>query len=646
MSSGIFKLIVSLITIFIAKPLMSQALDDSIDFSNLTIDCKRHHSTHHHNNSHHNNYDLTYQQLILEVSTDPLSLSGNIYSEFIATATMDSIVFDCHAILEVDSIFFGQKKLNFIHHQNRLIIFFDTSLTKNSKHNLQIYYNGDPTQLGRRSFEHISVDGAPLIWTLSEPYGAKDWWPCKESLTDKLDSVDIIVKTPKTLSTASNGLLQSELIEGDFKTTHWKHKYPIPSYLIAFAVSEYDTINFDVQLTQGSLPVVNYLFPNQKEHFRNAVKSTEKFLHLFDTLFTPYPFMNEKYGHVMMGENRGGMEHTTISFMSTFTFDLISHELAHQWFGDYITCGTWEDIWLNESFATYSTGLSYERLSRKGSFYKWKQAIGHHILSQTDGSIAPPDTLDVGRLFSSRLTYHKGAYFLHMIRHTIGDKPFFNSIKSYLNDSLLAYDFAYTEDFIDHLKKHADGPTIDELFNDWFYGEGYPSYTTIWEQNGDNLELLIQQTSSHSSVSFYEMPIEYHIISENSDTTLVRVENTHNDQTIDLQFSERIKKIEFNPFLNVLSKNNFISKKTKIGELEVYPNPTNSSLQIDLIHPTGVIQNLYIFDYLGKEVHGKIEHQLYNKNKLHIDHLADGIYYINIETSVGKYTKKIVKTSY
>jgi len=172
-------------------------------------------------------------------------------------------------------------------------------------------------------------------------------------------------------------------------------------------------------------------------------------MNLYTTLFEEYPFANEKYGHAQFGWG-GGMEHTTVSFMGSFGRNLIAHELAHQWFGNKITCGSWKDIWLNEGFATYLSGLTIENLDGNSAFITWKQQRINSITSQPNGAVylTDSDTTSVNRIFNGRLSYDKGSMVLHMLRKKLGDADFFQGLKNYLADANHAYGYAKTEDFI------------------------------------------------------------------------------------------------------------------------------------------------------------------------------------------------------
>src|SRR5262249_23701080 len=137
------------------------------------------------------------------------------------------------------------------------------------------------------------------------------------------------------------------------------------------------------------------------------------FLSMYDTLLIQYPFANEKYGHCQFNWG-GGMEHQTMTFMDSYDFLLIGHELAHQWFGDRVTCGNWEDIWLNEGFATYFEALCENEFLGASAWTSWKQNTRNNITSAADGSVKCSDTTDFNRIFDDRLSYNKGAFLLHM----------------------------------------------------------------------------------------------------------------------------------------------------------------------------------------------------------------------------------------
>ena len=162
---------------------------------------------------------------------------------------------------------------------------------------MTVYYHGVPPDNGFGSFVQSTHKGTPVIWTLSEPYGASDWWPCKNSLTDKADSIDIFVTTPAEYKAASNGLLISSLPDGTGMVYHWKHRYPIATYLVCMAVTNYSRYIHKVPFGPDTLKVINYIYPEDSAAAYAQTANAVPMIQVYDSLFGIYPFQNEKYGH-------------------------------------------------------------------------------------------------------------------------------------------------------------------------------------------------------------------------------------------------------------------------------------------------------------------------------------------------------------
>jgi len=293
-------------------------------------------------------------------------------------------------------------------------------------------------------------------------------------------------------------------VEGDYKTCHWKHRYPIVSYLVAFALTNYVEFTQYAVVDGDSVPIVNYVYPEDSAYFAWDSENTPEMIHLFDSLFGAYPFADEKYGHAQFSQG-GGMEHQTMSFMQGLGHDLRAHELAHSWFGNKITLASWHDIFLNEGFATYSTGLSFENMYDGYWWDIWKSNTRNAAMMAPDGSVYVEDTTDVSRIFSGRLSYNKGACLLHMLRWIMGDEAFFSAVRNYISDPMLAFRFATVNDLKAHLESSAN-MDFTEFFADWYYGEGYPIYSinvAQLEEDG-KIYIAIFQEQSHPSVDFFE----------------------------------------------------------------------------------------------------------------------------------------------
>ena len=287
-------------------------------------------------------YDLNYHRFEWEIDPAVLYVKGAVTSYFEPTADgFDKIHFDFLDNLTVDSVLYHGTQMNhsFITGEI-LMIDLPAVIPVGIQDSISVYYKGVPVGGGFGSFANDTHNGVPALWTLSEPYGAREWWPCKQTLNDKIDSTDIYVTSPAQYRVASNGVLVSELEDNGMKTFHWKHRYPIPAYLVAIAVTNYEQYSEWLDIGGDSIHILNYVYPESLAAAKVRTERTADIMALFNDLFGMYPFADEKYGHAQFGWG-GGMEHQTMSFMGGFSHLLIAHELAHQWFGDKVTCGSW-----------------------------------------------------------------------------------------------------------------------------------------------------------------------------------------------------------------------------------------------------------------------------------------------------------------
>ncbi|MFH1298152.1 MAG: M1 family aminopeptidase, partial [Bacteroidota bacterium] len=494
---------------------------------------------------------------------------------------------------------------------------------------------------GFGSFITGEHNGIPVLWTLSEPFGASDWWPCKNDLTDKADSVDILITAPAAYRSASNGILVSETIMGPDKITHWKHRYPIATYLVCLAVTNYAEYSDYVPFGTTMVEVLNYVYPEDSASAASQTPGIIPVMQLFDTLFGLYPFAKEKYGHCQFNLN-GGMEHQTFSFMGSFGHELMAHELAHSWFGDMVTCGSWEDIWLNEGFATYLSGLTYEHMFNGEWWMPFKRNRIDKIVSLPDGSVWCDDTTDVGRIFNSRLSYAKGAMILHQLRWVIGDSAFFTAINNYLHDPDLAFGFARTTDLKAHLEA-TSGQDLTWYFEDWYTGQGFPSYQIQWDQAGDTITLKIDQTQSHPSVSFFELPLSILIMNEMQDTTL-RLDHTFSGETFMIHLPFSVDSVLFDPDLWLISANNSVIgsiPEIELGSsISVMPNPTDDLLHIlfSKLFETMTVQVLDVSGKLLQETDASHMRSIL----LNFQGRSRGIYFIRLQAGSAITVKKVV----
>ena len=546
-------------------------------------------------------YDVKWYRCRWNIDPAIREISGDVTTLFTpAGQEMDSLFFDLSDSLSVDSVRFHNIPASWEHSAGLLKVRFPSAVQPGSADSVTVYYHGVPPDNGFGSFENGMHNGTPVLWTLSEPYGASDWWPCKNGLTDKADSIDIFISTPSAYKAASNGTLISETFAGPDIVYHWKHRYPVASYLVCLAVTNYAIYSHEVPFGADTLMVVNYVYPEDSASAASQTGFIVPMIQLFDTLFGIYPFQSEKYGHAQFGWG-GGMEHQTMTFVYNFGFELIAHELAHQWFGDKVTCGSWADIWLNEGFATYLSGLCYEHLAPV-YWERFREVRVKSIVSNPGGSVYCTDTTSVYRIFDGRLSYAKGAMILHQLRWIMGDAAFFEGMNNYLADVSLAYGFARTENFKSHLES-TGGIDLTGYFSDWFTGEGFPSYHINWEQPGDTVSFTVNQTQSHPSVSFFEMPIPVQFKNASRDT-IIRFFHAFSGQQFKAAIPFPVDSVIVDPGFQLISGNNTSNAVGGHGQrtgLKVFPNPASGQVTFSFgAIPSQGHGTLSVLDHSGR----------------------------------------------
>ncbi len=600
-------------------------------------------------NSADNRSDIVYTRFHFWVDPAVRYIRGEVMTAFKPSELLTSLDFDFSSALTMDSIRWHGQNLGFTRNGNILTVNFPTPLLL--RDSLTFFYQGVPTSSGFGSFETNTHAGTPVMWTLSEPYGAMEWMPCKQALNDKIDSADIFITHPAAYRAASNGVLQSETVETGQKTTHWKTRYPIATYLVAIAVTDYEVFTGEVPHAAGTTPIVNYVYPESVPSAQAAMPGLIAQMQLYNDLFGLYPFQKEKYGHCQFGWG-GGMEHQTMSFMGGFGYELVAHEMAHQWFGDKVTCGSWEDIWLNEGFATYLSGLCYENLAPQ-NWYNFKQQRINSVTSQPGGSVFVDDTTSVNRIFSGRLSYSKGAMVLHMLRWVCGDSAFFGGIRNYLADPNLAYRYAKTADLQANLEA-ASGKNLSGFFADWFIGQGYPSYQIAWSQNGDNLlNFNVKQVQSHPSVSYFELPLPLRLKGAQGQTKDIALPHTSNGQNFQEQADFTVTAVEFDPDLWLISKDNTVTK-VAVGthdlaalgfSLKIEPNPaTGGVLRAVAAAPVSGEMIFSLENAAGQRLVLQTQNLISGENRFSFDvaGLPAGAYFFRMKNGSGEMTAQVI----
>ncbi len=588
------------------------------------------------------NYDLRYQRLELEIDPNQVFVSGKVVSYFIPNQEISSIYFDLTHTLTVSEVKYHDINLAFSQLSTKEIkIDFPSNLSPNVQDSLSVSYSGVPTTGNRGLYFQTHANG-PVAFTVAEPYGPQEWFPTKQSLNDKIERVDLKITTPSQYSTAGNGKLISETALPNNKIqTFWRTDYPIPAYLIAIGVTNY--VKFNDTMGNPPFPFVNYLFPATAANngVLNNIEWTKTVMNTFEEYFGLYPYRNEKYGHMEFSFVGAGMEHATMSSMGWWTQDIIAHELAHQWFGDKITCGAWNDIWLNEGFAVFSVHLSREKLyNTHEEFMNYLADQKNIITNLPDGSVYVPDDglASESRIFDGRLTYAKGGYALRMLKWILGDDLFYQAIREYNSRPDLAYNYAKTSDLQSSIQL-STGKDLTYFFNDWIYGQGYPTYTIKWKQMNNKLIFNVNQAQSHNSVSFFEMPLPFKVNGTNGEVAYFKLDNTSNNQNFEENINFIVSSVEFNYEYQILERNSTValdpalSVENSISQgIRIYPNPVKDILNIE------GLQSKQPYEIINIE--GKLLKKGIAQSSINIFGLPKGVYLLKLQGRNIKFIKE------
>jgi hypothetical protein len=469
-------------------------------------------------------YDARYYGIDLQIDDDNEVIYGIVHIQgIIKSSFLDSIMVNLSGNLTVDSVFVSNRSLEFLHEYDHLTVYLSHTHAWGKPFNFSVAYHGTPAgSFGFIGFSFSERMGMPLIATLSQPMGARSWWPCNDIPQDKADSVDIIVTVDNGLIVSSNGLMQSDMDNGDgTHTVHWKESYPIAPYLVSLGIHPYSVwYDWYHYSPTDSMPLQYYVFPDHDGYSRPRFGVIPYMLEILTGYFGEYPFIEEKYGctHFDWG---GAMEHQTNS--STTANDLgyselvIVHELGHQWWGDLVTCANWRHIWINEGFAVYSEALYFEADSGIDYYHTFMNSFDYY----GDGSVYIDDTTSIWEIFGP-IVFDKGGWVLHMLRHVVGDSLFFESLADYREQ--FGGKSATTEDFRDVVETTC-GMELDWFFQQWIYGTYRPfyHYSFLTEEDpagGWNTHLHIRQVQTTNPLVF-TMPIDLRIITPSKEDAAV-----------------------------------------------------------------------------------------------------------------------------
>lgn len=601
--------------------------------------------------------DVTYYKLNLNISHSQQYLRGEVTVGFRLNSASSTCFLDLRSPLKVDSVKLDNKRITFVQDASKVNLNFDKSYPQGQILSVIVFYQGKPNSSAFGSFTFAShgSSNAPVVWSLSEPYGSPDWFPCKDTPADKADSSDVWITMPSSFVSVSNGVLQKVIDNKDnTRTYQWKNRYPIAQYLISIACSNYTEYkNYFKYSATDSMTINHFVYPESfTTNVKNQLDQTPFMLKLFSEKFGLYPFVKEKYGHAQCGFS-GGMEHQTCSSMGSYGSSLVAHELAHQWFGDKITCKNWENIWLNEGFATYSEAIYAEAVGGRSSYMT---AMNTNITraKRATGTLYVKNITNEAEIFNSDRSYSKGAMVLHMLRGIVGDDKFYKILQNYSTSSV-AFGAASTEDF-QKIAEETTGLKLEYFFKQWVYGEGYPKYTYTWNttETSKELKITISQSTNTNPVVF-SMPVDIKIVMADGAESLTTV--FIDKATQEITFSKpqgAISQVIFDPenkILKDVTENKTTTTVTgnetqeALVDWKVFPNPADNQVVVDFGLSKQAEVAVEIFDKSGKKLKSEAVENLifgnYSKQIL-LSEFSSGTFLVRLRINDQYFGKTLI----
>jgi aminopeptidase N len=618
--------------------------------------------------SHELKYDVKFVHLNLNVERNTKYISGNVKTVATVTASpLDTFMTLLHQNHIIDSIRFNGALLPAVRIDSVVKVKVPAPLPVGSSFTVIVYYKGNPPVGGSAIGSGFSTgtSGAwnnQATWSLSEAIVAYHWWPCKQILTDKIDSSWVFVTTDSLNKAGSNGRLQNVVIVGNKKRYEWKSRAPIDYYLISVAVAKYKEYNLyarPLYLPNDSILIQNYIYDNAINNSNWISQKAElnkmpQVMKLLCNLYGMYPFYKEKYGHCMAPFG-GGMEHQTMTSLGFFDYYVDAHELGHQWWGDNVTCKSWGDIWINEGFAAYTEHLTAYYLD-PSNFASNLSAAHNNVMNVAGGSVffTNHDTLNSNVIFDSRLTYDKGGSIIRSLQFvTNDDSLWFNTLRGfqqqYKNSTASVIDF----------KNYYEAQTnsnATQFFNQWYYGEGYPTFNVTYNYTGSQVFVRSEQATSMPFVTpLFVTPAEYKISRSGKPDTLVRMLHTQPLVTFTLPLTGTVTGVFFDPSNWIINKTmgpardatlgiipgdpNGIATITNAAEITIGPNPVKSILLINAGNLPGKVN---VYDLAGKLIVGK---PLSENVLIDLGTVAPAVYVVKVYDSSGNEirSRKIIK---
>ena len=515
-------------------------------------------------------YDVT--KYILDVKLVPTSPTNKLRGHTTIQAKsqisgLSTLVLDFIG-MTVDSCKVNSSSAIFTRSSTQLFVDLGTSYGAGSSFSADVFYHGNP--VGGFYFTSNSY-GSPVYYSFTEPYDSRLWFPCYDWPNDKA-RCEVICTVPAGYFAVSNGRLYSVTNNPDTTTTYlWKENYQIATYLISVTVCDYAQIDTYAVVETDTIPVQYWVYPQDSLEAVTDFKKTPKMIEYFSDIWLNYPFPGDKYS-MAQAELGGAMEHQTCT---SWGFPMpgdaryewvVAHELAHQWWGDLVTCSDFANIWLNEGFASYAEALWQEYEYGPTAFKNHLIAFEGNIFASRFGSVKYPIYNPPSTYLFGTAVYKKGAWVLHMLRYLLGDSNFFNGMQAY--GQSYAYSTANTEQFQTAIEGYS-GMDLDLFFNQWVYSPNYPILNWSWTYTsiGTTYYLDVNLNQKQTTPLVFKLPLEFRLSTLVKDS-LFTILDTLRNQHFSMVLKSPITGLVFDPNYWVLSADTLTAYPYRAGDLD------------------------------------------------------------------------------
>ncbi len=502
------------------------------------------------------NIDILFYHLDIDIDIDNEYIDGSVYIELNPTINnLDQVKLNLHSSLSITEV--SENAESFSRSGRVVTINLDNEFDTNETVKLLIKYEGSPEIVDGtiKGFRFDSQSGAPAIVTLSTPYLSHYWFPCKDGPTDKADRILVDITIPNEsynghpLIAVSNGLLVNETITPSGKKKFsWQHNHPIVPYYMMVAVSNYRIIERTYNKNGHNFPLTYYIFPNSYTTAENTIQNFYKAFDAFIEYYGDYPYKDEKYGMTQIVQDWAieNQPNAIVGNVSSGGYETMVHELSHMWFGASITNQTWNHVWLNEGFATYSEALYYEYNNGKSKYHSHLNSMNGRWSGQR---LYMSDDSDPTKIFQP-VYYQKGAWVLHMLRGYLGDDVFFNCIKTYAQNPDFKHKHATTNQFRDHCE-NISGVDLDNFFDQWIYDSSYPDYEYKYESFPEEgkvgLTIYQSQKEHYNERECFEMFVPLTLTFADGEKAEERVFNNKQTQTFYFDYGKELAGVSIDP---------------------------------------------------------------------------------------------------